>query len=242
MYSERIRWLLMAVWVSCAHLLHAQYRYNAWFRTTVVVPVHSAWKTGVEFQHRRQNGFDDHQPLRYNLMYTFRQWMHYRYNRDVRLSFSPVAYFHHYRVIQEQGGEHVTPSSEFRWSVAADFRHRFSDRFQLVNRPAVEYRLLSSSPSGILRARHRLGIEYQLLEKMKWLVYDELFLNIAGVAVTHFYDHNRTGVLMEYRFNTIAKLELGYLYTVRLPLRDEYRIREHSFFVHFTLSVPLDKH
>ena len=94
--------LITAIWISIAQTLQAQQHYNAWFRSTLSVPVGNKFKIDNEFQHRRQNGFENKNMFDKNLMFTLRSWVHYQHKEDIKFSFSPFAYFSHYKIIQKK--------------------------------------------------------------------------------------------------------------------------------------------
>src|SRR5690606_40999827 len=104
--------LIIAIWISIAQTLQAQQHYNVWFRSTLSVPVGKKFKIDTEFQHRRQNGFNNTNLFDKNLMFTFRNWVHYQHNEDVKLSLSPFAYFSNYKIIQKQSDEVVSPNRD----------------------------------------------------------------------------------------------------------------------------------
>src|SRR5690554_7722173 len=110
--------LTTAIGIFIASNALAQQHYNAWFRGTLSVPVGKKFKIDNEFQHRRQSGFNNADMFHRNLMFTYRNWLHYQHNEDVKLSLSPFAYFSDYRIIQKQADENTTPNSEIRFSAA----------------------------------------------------------------------------------------------------------------------------
>ncbi|WP_240186956.1 DUF2490 domain-containing protein [Pedobacter nanyangensis] len=128
------RLLATAMWVFIAQTLQAQKHYNAWFRSTLSVPVGEKFKVDNEFQHRRQSGFQNGNMLDNDLMFTFRNWVHYQHNPNLKFSVSPFAYFSHYRIIQDKPDKEAAPNSEVRFSVAEELQHKIYKRIYLVNR------------------------------------------------------------------------------------------------------------
>lgn len=110
--------LTAAIWISIAQNSQAQQHNNVWFRGTLSVLVGKKFKIDNEFQHRRQNGFDNANLFDKNLMFTFKNWVHYQHNEDVKFSLSSFAYFPNYKIIQKQADENATPNSEIRFSTA----------------------------------------------------------------------------------------------------------------------------
>ena len=129
--------LITAIWISIAQTLQAQQHYNAWFRSTLSVPVGNKFKIDNEFQHRRQNGFENKNMFDKNLMFTLRSWVHYQHKEDIKFSFSPFAYFSHYKIIQKKNDEVASPNNEIRFSAAIELHHVIVKRFYIVDRTAI---------------------------------------------------------------------------------------------------------
>lgn len=227
------RLLATAIWMCIAQTLYAQEHYNVWLRTTLSIPVRPKVKVDVELQHRRQNGFTNNNMLDKNLMFTFRNWIHYQYSKNVKFSISPFACFSNYKIIQKQSDEVVTPNNEFRFSGAAEIQHALFQNLFIINRTAIEYRFLENSPN-ITRLRNRLGLRYVITQNLESGIYDELLLNAAGTGNVHFFDHNRTGVDLEYKMSSSLKFDVGYMHITRLPVTNTSYLQEHIIFFNLT--------
>lgn len=235
------RLLLTAMWGCVVQTSTAQQHYNAWFRGTLTVPLKEQIKTDIEFQHRRQNGYQNSDMLYNNLMLSFRNWIYYQHSPDLKLSLAPFAYFRHYRVIQNQTDDTVRPSIEVRFSAAAELQHRLWKRFYIAGRTAVEYRIFDNQQSNITRLRNRLGFSYNLAVKLKLAIFDELFFNLSGTSKCHFFDHNRIGVNVEYKVLSKLKFDIGYIQTSRLPLTSATELYENNFFLNFSYHLKNHK-
>ncbi len=226
--------LFTAIWISIAQNVQAQSHYNAWFRTTLSVPIGSKVKTDTEFQHRRQNGFENENMFDRKLMFTLRNWVHYQHNPALKFSISPFAYFSHYKVIQHQTDETAKSGNEIRFSVAAEWQHKLFEKWYIVDRSAAEYRIFNTTQSDVSRFRNRLGIRYDFTEQIKLTVYDELFVNVTGTSNAHFFDHNRIGFNVEYHVLPNLKFDIGYIYIVRQPLAATTKLYENNTFLNLT--------
>lgn len=207
--------LLVAMGVSIVQNLHAQFHYNCWFRGALSAPIAGKIKTDVEFQHRRQNGFQNKNMFDKNLMFTFRTWVHYQYREGIKFSISPIAYFSHYKVIERQVDEVVAPRDEVRLSGAVELQHEIFKRFYIIDRNALEYRVFTPQ-SNVTRLRVRFGVRYDFTQTINLTVFDELFLNITGISGYHIFDHNRVGLNLEYQPLPNLKFDIAYLYLTRL--------------------------
>lgn len=230
--------MLMVLALSGASPLMARPHNNAWFRGTLSVPVAPKVKVDAEFQHRRQSGFDSGHGLDRNLMFSFRTWAHYRYRENVRLSISPFAYFCNYKIVQRPGDETLAPGREIRLSAAGDLQQGLFDNMYIVDRAAVEYRILENGPSLLLRLRNRLGFRYDLTKKVDISVFDELLFNVSGAPSGHFFDHNRLGSAIGYKVAPYLKADMGYVYIVRLPLTGSTNLRENNIYLNVTFLLP----
>lgn len=236
MYRFR-RLLITAIWITIAQTLQAQHHYNAWFRSTLSVPIDEKFKVDNEFQHRRQNGFDNENLFEKNLMFTYRNWVHYQHSEDVKFSVSPFAYFSHYKIIQKQTDEIVSPISEIRFSTAVEWQHEILKKFYIVDRSAVEYRIFDNNQTDITRLRNRFGFRYDFAEKLNLGIFDELLFNLSGTSQYHFFDHHRLGLNVEYRVIPTVKMDLGYMYISRLPLINTTKLYENNFYLNLTYQL-----
>ncbi len=229
--------LTAAIWISIAQTSQAQQHYNVWFRGTLSVPVGKKFKIDNEFQHRRQNGFENENLLDKNLMLAYRTWVQYQHNEDVKFSLSPFAYFSNYKIIQKQSDEVVSPNSEIRFSAAVELQHIIVKKFYVVDRTAIEYRMFDNNQSDITRLRNRFGFRYDFTEKLKLSIYDELLFNLSGTTQHHFFDHDRIGLTLEYKILPYLKFDIGYIHIARLPLTSTTKLQENNIFLNLTYQL-----
>lgn len=238
------RLLATAMWVFIAQTLQAQKHYNAWFRSTLSVPVGEKFKVDNEFQHRRQSGFQNGNMLDNDLMFTFRNWVHYQHNPNLKFSVSPFAYFSHYRIIQDKPDKEAAPNSEVRFSVAEELQHKIYKRIYLVNRNALEYRIINNQQPNVIRFRTPFGGRYELTEQLKLTLFDEFFINVTGTSSAQFPDHNRTGLNIEYSVLPNLKFDVGYIYLIRFSVPSasgNIRLYENNMFLNLTYQLKNNK-
>lgn len=229
--------LIAAIWIMITQTLSAQPHYNLWFRASLSFPLGPKFIIDNQFQHRRQNGFENTNMLDQNLMFTYRIWLNHQHNEHVRFSISPFAYFSQYRIIRKQEDESTQPNREIRFSAAVEMEQKIWKKFYVLNRTAIEYRLFYKH-ANIIRSRNRLELRYHFTDKVKLSVLDEIFLNAAGTPTTHIFDHNRIGFNLEYKALPRLKFEAGYLYITRLPLTYTTQINENNFYLNVTYQLP----
>lgn len=232
------RLLITAIGIVIAQTLQAQHHYNAWFRSTLSIPVGEKFKVDNEFQHRRQSGFDNESLFDKNLMFTYRNWVHYQHSDDVKFSVSPFAYFRHYRIIQNHSDETARPNSEVRFSVAVELQHQILNKFYIVDRSAVEYRIFgNNNQSDIIRLRNRFGFRYDFTEKLKLGIFDELLFNLSDTTYHHFFDHDRLGLNVEYKVVPNVKIDIGYMHITRLPLIGTTILHENNIYLNLNYQL-----
>lgn len=223
---------LVAAGLFVSQQLTAQHYNNLWARTTFVYTPIPSMRLDAELQHRRQNVWEKENIMGQNLLFSFRQWIHYQYNKDVRFSLSPFALFSNYKVTSPSEINTAPPLKEIRVAAATDVQHSLSHRFHLSDRTGLEYRMFQNGQKNIVRLRIRPGLRYDLGHRTRLMVYDEILLNMNNSH--HFFDQNRMGMSAEYSFSPHLRLEAGYLHIVRLPLSSEHLLRENNLVVNLT--------
>lgn len=227
----------IAMFLFIAQSLFAQQHHNIWLRSTLSLPVNNKIKFDSEFQHRRQEGFDNHNVFDENLMFSFRNWIHFQYHEDIKFSVSPFAYFSNYKIIQTASDETAQPNGEIRFSIAMDVQKEIFKKLFGVFRAAPEYRMLSNPSIDVIRWRNRFGLGYDLSKKLKVGIYDEHLFNVAGVTKAHFFDQNRVGLNVEFKATSNIKFDFGYLHLTRLPLKSNAKLYENDLFFNFTYLI-----
>lgn len=170
-------------------------------------------------------------------MFTFRNWVHYQHNSAIKFSLSPFTYFSHYKIIQKQADENATPNSEIRFSAAVELQHEIVNKFYVVDRTAIEYRVFDGNQSDITRLRNRFGFRYDFTDKIKLSLFDELLFNLSGTTQQHFFDHNRIGLNLEYKVLPNLKFDTGYMHIARLPLVSTTTLYESNIFLNLTYQL-----
>ena len=233
--SRLVQSVLIALYVY-TFPAQAQMHDNAWMRTTLGFSVAKKIKVDAELQHRRQNGFGNLNMLDKNLMFSARTWIHYQYKPWFRLSASPYACFRHFKPIANQNDEKVVAARETRFALAADLRPQIAEKFTVIYRVSMEYRLLDNYPSAVVRLRSRTGLSYRINQRSTALAYNEIFVNANVASREHAFDHNRIAISLEYEIKHV-KLEAGYVYITRLPLQANNLLYENNLFLNFTYAI-----
>ena len=229
--------LTTAIGIFIASNALAQQHYNAWLRGTLSLTAGKKFKIDNEFQYRRQNGFGNANLFDKNLMFTYRNWVHYQHNTAITFSLSPFAYFAHYKIIQKQTDEIASPNKEIRFSAAVALQYEIMKNFYIVDRTAIEYRVFDNNQSDVVRLRNRFGLRYDFTDKVKLTVFDEMLFNLSGTTQYHFFDHDRIGLSLEYIALPYLKFDIGYIYITRLPMTSTTKLHENNIFLNLTYQL-----
>jgi hypothetical protein len=220
----------------------AQEHTNSWFKSTLSIPVTAKIKTDFEVQHRRQNDFESDNLFDKNLMYTFRTWLYYKQNKDVVYSISPFTYFSNYKIIQKESDPVVKPTNEYRFSASVELQHELANKFFIVDRTAIEYRVFEGAIENVIRLRNRLVFRYDFNATFNVNIGDEIFINASGTNALHIFDHNRIFTNFSFKPNSTVKLDLGYIYISRLPKINIDLIEENNIYLNFTYTLNKKLH
>jgi hypothetical protein len=217
--------------------VNAQYHTNMWTRATITSGVTQKFRADAELQHRRQNGFDNHNMYRAPLMFSGRSWVHYQATDNLKLSVSPFAWFSNYRIIQHTADEHTQPGGEVRFTAATEGQYALAGSLYATGRAAAEYRIWQNSQTNVIRTRIRAGLKYEAGKRLSLVAYDELLNNVAGVPQNHVYDHNRIAAGAGLQMKKWLKAEAGYLYIDRLPLTHSSHVYEHNLYMNIVADI-----
>jgi hypothetical protein len=220
----------------------AQEHTNSWFRTTLNIPITEKIKTDLELQHRRQNDFESNNLFDKNLMYTFRTWVYYKQNKDVIYAISPFAYFSNYKIIQKESDAVAKPTNEYRFSASVELQHELANKFFIVDRTALEYRVFEGSVENVIRLRNRLAFRYDFNSKFNSTLGDEIFINASGTDAQHIFDHDRLFANFSFKPKPALKFDIGYIYISRLPKSNTDLIEESNFYLNFTYTLHEKPH
>ena len=230
----KINAIILIVILIIASKTVAQEHTNSWFRTTLSVPVTEKIKTDLELQHRRQNDFESDNLFDKNLMYTFRTWVYYKQNKDVVYALSPFAYFSNFKIIQNESDAVLKPSNEYRFTASLEIQHQLADKFYIVDRTALEYRVFEGTIENVVRLRNRLAFRYDLNSNFNTTIGDEIFINASGTDSQHIFDHDRLFANFSYKLSPSFKFDLGYIYISRLTKSNIDLIDESNIYLNFT--------
>ena len=150
---------------------------------------------------------------------------------------SPFAYFSNYKIIQKESDAVAKPTNEYRFSASIELQHELANKFFIVDRPAIEYRIFEGYIENVIRLRNRLAFRYDYNSKFNTSVGDEIFINASGTDAQHIFDHDRLFANFSVKLQTSLKFDIGYIYISRLPKSNTDLIEENNFYFNITYKL-----
>lgn len=226
--------LPMAGNVSAQHL-------NSWNRATLTVPIAPKWSTGAEVQCRRQNGLDSDNPFQYNLLYSYRHWVNYQAGKNVRIMVSPFAWLRSYKAINNTGDYTAAPGDEYRFTLAAEWKYAKPGAYQLMLRPAVEYRDYVGKENE-MRYRLRQTVRRKVNTLITLQAYAELFYTGKTKSTFQYYDQSRYALSAYWQITKGFNVETGYMYCSRQNISSHKTQSEHDLVINMIYQLPGKSH
>jgi len=217
----------------------AQHHIDMWFRATLSIEATKKLNIDAELQHRRQNGWGNHNPFSNNLTTSGRIWLYYKHKPNVQFGFSPFAFFNHQPIVQKEGDVRKPSFWEYRLAIAVDLQQKITTKLFAIYRPGAEWRIYEANPKHVLRIRNRFGVRYDVNQKLSLLLFDEVFVNANALHTLNAFDHNRLVFNVVYKPISAVKIEVGYMYATR-PVKDkQHYFDESNFLLNLTYILPV---
>lgn len=216
-----------------------QHIHNAWFKAKIDIPINNRLTIDTEVQHRRQSNLNTADFIGKNLMYSYRNWLHYQHSPHLKFSLSPFSYFYNYSIIQEPIYSNKKPIEFFRFSGALKLKYPLFEKLDIINRTAIEHQLHLNNKRNVTRFRNRIGITHQLYSNFNIGIHNEFILNIQETLHTNFFNQHRLILNFAFNLTTSFKIDLGYIHLIRQLPNDNRLIYEHNLYLN--LSYKLTK-
>jgi hypothetical protein len=223
-----------SIFISVNNKIIAQTHSNFWSRLSLNKKISSRYKFDLELQYRRQNGFENNNPVFEPLLYSLRTWVVYQPKKEIQFSISPFAYFYHFPIINNASDVSKPFLKEYRIAFAMDNKIANYKKYVFQNRVGLEYRIFQPTINNVVRFREKLAMKYAFTSKWSLFVYDEMLLNLCGVARNHMFDHNRLGWNVNFNITPKYKIEAGYIFITRLQRTAITNVEENNFLLNFT--------
>lgn len=217
--------LLLSI-ILISSTVQAQGEYNLWTRATIGYKTNSKLLVDSEIQYRKQNAERNNVHPNTSLLKSIRFWVHQELTPNLQLSLSPFAYLHHSQLIGHVEDE-IAHSKEIRFSTALIAKKKFSQKWQLQNRTALESRHWLNEDKYALRARNRLGVKYSIWDHLSVSVSEELLVLPVGRKEKSWIDHNRIMGTVDIQLSGNLKTELGYIFIHRYKSTSNAFRQEH---------------
>lgn len=236
----RIYFLLIFLFGMQSILAQNEQHYNAWTRLSITYPLSEQWKLETDAQHRRQNNYLDEDKanlLKNNLLNSIRFWGHYKLNKNFGISISPFAYFMNTPLIRSERDVQRPSVKEIRHTIAFDFQQSIAPNIHLFTRTALEYRNFEGNNPDFWRGRQRVGFRYDITKKWSVNVFEEIFLNLNHLPTNSLLEHNRLGLLLNYKPNQHWRIETGYIHIHRKSPNVENLINIENILLHIYFTL-----
>ncbi len=205
------------LFVSCLLLGSAAYgqqyqHYTVWSRIQVQKRFTKRFELTGEYHYRQQNDFHDavQTPLDRPLTRAFRLIGNYR-KGAWSFQLNP-SYFLSYQLIGKEEDYTVPTNAEWRFAAYTEWARTWK-RFTFRVRPGYEYRFQERNnyaPTG--RARLRVQGRFALGKRVRWLVADELLLNVGPNAAPLLFNQNQASMSLDFDlYEKWLGLEVGYM-------------------------------
>ncbi len=205
---------------------------HIWLRTTLSVKDRHEIRYDFEYQNRLI--IDTDAPIQDNTyLASSRLWISYSPLKDLKVSFSPFAYFHHTKYIE--GNDTITKkhSYEYRNSVAVDYPFIKHHSIKLYDRLAIEGRFFSNQTSTV-RYRNRIGMDVTLTPKITLKPFYELLLFSDGIDHIQF-DQQRFNLGIKHNLSNHIQMEWGYMLLLK-GSQNNANARENNMYANLTYN------
>jgi hypothetical protein len=225
--------ILLAVAAIMPLQANAQYHYCSWMRGTVQIPISNMINADAEVQGRMQNAPGNHNIFDERLLYSFRQWVHFNANEQLKLSISPFAYFKSYSFLMNPSDVSIPLTEEYRFTIAAEVQERLQNALIFNGRIGAEYRSFTDG-RNFFRPRFRTGLRYNMGSKYTFGANYELLLQTGTNIDKLTFDNDRVWASASRSVFKNLKVELGLMHINRSLKRINSALQEGNLLVNIT--------
>jgi hypothetical protein len=224
----KIYFLLVCFWLSLSVQAQTVPHVNIWKKISLTQPIAPKFKTELDVQHRSQNNFfGNNSPFEENLLSSLRLTLMYQLNNRIAIHFSPFSYFNHHAIIQHENDLSRPSNHEIRFLAGLEVQGKLANRLKIFNKTGVEYRDFDTNGNTV-RLRHKISLRYEINDEISLQLYEEPLVNIVGVPIHHFFDHNRLALLGSYQPTKHWRVETGYIHINRLSRNSAVTLEEEN--------------
>lgn len=231
--SYTLSLILLAVAAMLPLQADAQFHYCSWMRGTVQIPISENINADAELQGRMQNTPGNHNIFDERLLYSFRQWVHYHANEQLKLSVSPFAYFKSYSFLMHPSDVSAPLNEEYRFSIAAEVQEHVKASLFFNGRIGAEYRNFTDG-RNFFRPRFRTGLRYNMGSKYTFGANYELLLQTGTNIDKLTFDNDRVWASASRSVFKNLKVELGLMHLKRSLKRINSALQEGNLLVNIT--------
>lgn len=182
-----------------------------WLRTNITAPLSKTWDVQFEYVHRSQNDYHESRwnPLNHELLEEPRLWFHFK-EKNYTIQFNPITYLYSVPLLgKEDDFLDKNKNQEWRSVVGLDV-HQDGQKWTFKERIQYEGRWLKNLDYMVIgRFRLRGTVQYQMTEKTKLQVYNEVFLSAPPHKLANDFDQNWFSMGIVHKINDRIGFDLG---------------------------------
>jgi hypothetical protein len=214
-----------------------------WSKTEVTQIFDNKWGLGVDYIYRSNNELNQGSIFTNWHRHSVRPWIHYQFDKNLRVSISPIAYFGTQEYFAKPEDFDRKPYHELRTTFHATHHHKMmGEKFTHSFRHWYEIRYRNPFDEDIFFTFTRYRIRYRLRylinkeyfnEKGVLYTYasNEVMINYGSRIVYNMFSQNRVQLAMGYRVHPSTRIELRYM--------NRYRSRPSGFEYDNTQAIML---
>lgn len=194
-----------------------------WHKTEINEFFDEKWGVGADFVYRSKNEMNSGSMFDSHLRTSIRPWINYQFNKNARLSISPLGYMYTNEYIGKEEDYLREPYHELRTTFQF-FHHQKPESGKWMHTWRYRYELRWQEQANsddyrfLMRFRLRYRLRYMINTNdfyenntLYTAVSNEIGLNIGKNVTYNTFNQNRLYVGLGYRFLNAARIELRYV-------------------------------
>ncbi len=183
-----------------------------WAKLTVTHPLSKNWDFQFEYLHRSQNNFRESlwNPFTHAALEEPRIWFNFK-QKHYTIFLNPITFFYSYPTLGKEADFNAKPNQIWQTVVALELNQNIK-KWTIKERIVYEGRWLQSLDYTLIgRVRFRGLVQYQLNEKTKFQIYDDVFFNAPPHKLKNNFDQNWTSFGISQKINRKIALDMAYM-------------------------------
>lgn len=194
-----------------------------WSKTEITQIFENKWGLGIDYIYRSNNELNQGSIFAKWHRHSVRPWVHYQFDKNLRVSLSPIGYFGTQEYFAKPEDYDRRPYHELRttlqvvhqhYSMDGKFNHTFRHWFE------VRYRNPFDADNSFTFTRYRMRYRLRYLINKEYYnekgvlytyVSNEVMVNYGNKIVYNMFSQNRVQLAFGYRVHPSTRIELRYM-------------------------------